>query len=303
MTYQYSFKDCLARAERITWRVEDLIGPDRPLDFTRPFMPESLARTGGLDFLSAAEQLTLNHVRGHAYLTTFGLIEEYILPFVLDHARPYINGEDYRARAFLEFAAEEAKHIQLFRCFCDAFDAGFESPCDVIGPAADIARHILSHPPLSVALLTLHIEWMSQRHYVESIVDDHDLEPRFKSLLLHHWMEEHQHAQLDTLMVQTLAAGMGEAEIQAGIEGYLALGAFLDGGLETQAAFDLAAFELASGKTLDEGERAVFMKVQHQANRWTYIGSGMSHPKFLETLGELSPGMRRTIEATAPAFA
>src|SRR4051812_25264250 len=25
MTYQYSFKDCLERAERITWRVEDLI--------------------------------------------------------------------------------------------------------------------------------------------------------------------------------------------------------------------------------------------------------------------------------------
>ena len=302
MTYQYSFKDCLARAERITWRVEDLIGPDTALDFTRPFMPESLARSGGLDFLSAAEQLTLNHVRGHAYLSIFGLIEEYILPFVLDHARPYINGEDYRARAFLEFAAEEAKHIKLFRCFREAFDSGFGSPCDVIGPAADIARHILSHPPLSVALLTLHIEWMSQRHYLESIKDDRELEPRFKSLLLHHWMEEHQHAQLDTLMVQTIAAGLNEAEIQAGIEGYLALGAFLDGGLKTQAEFDTAAFELASGRTLDEREREAFVKVLHQANRWTYIGSGMSHPKFLETLGELSPGMRLTIETTAPAF-
>lgn len=26
MSYHYNFKDCLARAERITWRVEDLIG-------------------------------------------------------------------------------------------------------------------------------------------------------------------------------------------------------------------------------------------------------------------------------------
>ena len=32
MTYQYSFKDCLARAERITWRVEDLIGGDKTGD-------------------------------------------------------------------------------------------------------------------------------------------------------------------------------------------------------------------------------------------------------------------------------
>src|ERR1700753_2342579 len=115
MTYHYSFKDCLARAERITWRVEDLIGGDKALDFTRPFLPESFARTAPLDFLSPNEKRTLNQIRGHAYLTIFGLVEEFILPFVLDHARPYINGEDYRARAFLEFAAEEAKHIHLFR--------------------------------------------------------------------------------------------------------------------------------------------------------------------------------------------
>ncbi len=44
------------------------------------------------------------------------------------------------------------------------------------------------------------------------------------------------------------------------------------------------------------------MEVQHQANRWTYIGSGMSHPKFLEVLQELSPARRMMIEKAAPAF-
>jgi len=302
MTYHYSFKECLQRAERITWRVEDLIGPDKTLDFAKPFMPESLARTHGLDFLSGAEQRTLNQIRGHAYLAIFGLVEEFILPFVLDHARPYINGEDYRARAFLEFAAEEAKHIHLFRRFREAFTDDFGVTCDVIGPATDIAAHVLGHPPLSVALLTLHIEWMTQRHYMESVQDDNDLDSQFKSLLLHHWMEEHQHAQLDTLMVQTIAAGLSKAEIQAGIEGYLALGGFLDEGLKQQTMLDLAALERTSGRTLVEREREVFVSVQHQANRWTYIGSGMSHPRFLETLGELSPEMRRTIEVAAPDF-
>ena len=128
MTYQYSFKDCLQRAERITWRVEDLIGDDKTLNFSMPFMPESLARIDELDFLSPDEQRTLNQIRGHAYLAIFGLVEEFILPFVVDHARPYINGEDYRARAFLEFAAEEAKHIHLFRRFREAFAAGFAPP-------------------------------------------------------------------------------------------------------------------------------------------------------------------------------
>lgn len=302
MTYVYSFKDCLARAERITWRVEDIIGGDRRMDFTKPFMPEALARTGELDFLDAREKLILNHVRGHAYLAIFGLVEEFILPFVLDHARPLINGDDYRARAFLEFASEEAKHIHLFRTFRAEFTAGFGTPCEVIGPPSAIAAHVLAHAPLSVALLTLHIEWMSQRHFQESIRDNADLDAQFKSLLLHHWQEEHQHAQLDTLMCEMIAERMTQGEIDAAIEGYLALGAFLDGGLKTQTEYDLAAFELASGRRLNAGERDRFMQVQHQANRWTYIGSGMTHPNFLSTLGDLSASKRQMIEGMSPGF-
>ena len=102
MTYQYSFKNLLERAERINWRVEDLIGGDKTLDFTKPFMPENLARTDALTFLSADEKRTLNQIRGHAYLGIFGLVEEFILPFVVEHARPYLTGEEYRARAYLD---------------------------------------------------------------------------------------------------------------------------------------------------------------------------------------------------------
>jgi hypothetical protein len=221
---------------------------------------------------------------------------------VLDHARPLINGDDYRARAFLEFASEEAKHIHLFRLFREDFLKGFGTPCDVIGPPDAIAKHILSHPSLSVALLTLHIEWMTQRHFQDSIQDDAALDPQFKSLLLHHWMEEHQHAQLDALMVQSIAESLSQAEIDAGIDGYLALGAFLDGGLKQQTEFDLDAFQRATGRTLNATERETFMARQHQANRWTYIGSGMSHPRFLEALEQLNPEKRRAIQEAAPTF-
>lgn len=302
MTYQYSFKDLLQRAERITWRVEDLIGGDKTLDFSRPFMPETFARTGELNFLDADERTTLNQIRGHAYLAIFGLVEEFILPFVLDHARPYLNGDDYRARAYLEFASEEAKHIHLFRRFREEFAAGFGVKCDVIGPPEAIAKHVLSHMPLSVALLTLHIEWMTQRHFQDSVQDDGAVDPQFKSLLLHHWMEEHQHAQLDAMMVKTIADNLSQADIDAGIDGYLALGGFLDEGLKQQVAFDLDAFERVTGRTLAKGERETFARLQHQANRWTYIGSGMSHPRFLEALEALSPQKRAMIEGLAPGF-
>jgi hypothetical protein len=302
MTYPYSFKDSLQHAERITWRVDELIGPDKPLDFSRPFMPEGLSRTAELGFLSPAEKLKLSQIRGHTYLTIFGVVEEFILPFVLDHARPKVTGEENQARAYLEFAAEEAKHIHLFRSFREAFAAGFGTPCEVIGPAADIGRHVLSHPPLSVALLILQIEWMTQRHFTMSVQDDRAMEPRFKSLLLHHWMEERQHAQIDTMMVEELAAGMTEAELRVAFDGLNALGVFLDGGLEQQTHFDLEALERSIGRRFAEAEREAFVVAQHQANRWTYIGSGMSHPNFLATVGALSPAARDAVEAAAPSF-
>ena len=65
--------------------------------------------------------------------------------------------------------------------------------------------------------------------------DDGELDPLFKSLLKHHWMEEAQHAKLDTLMVEALAEGRDEAGIEAAIDEYLEIGAFLDGGLKAQA--------------------------------------------------------------------
>ena len=302
MTYHYNFKDVLGRAERITWRVEDLIGDGKTLDFSRNFMPENLARIQGLDFLAPAEQRILNQIRGHAYLSIFGIVEEFIIPFVLDHSRAYINGEDYRARAFLEFASEEAKHIHLFRRFREEFAKGFPAECKVIGPADAIGKHILSHAPLSVALIILHIEWMTQRHFLESVHDDGALDPQFKSLLKHHWMEEMQHAQLDTLMVEALAENMSEADIEKAFEGYLAMGAFLDEGLKQQTAFDLEAFEAASGHELSSEQREKFLAAQHQSNRWAYLGSGMTHPNFLETLGKLSPAKRAILEAAAPNF-
>jgi hypothetical protein len=302
MSYHYNFKDVLGRSERITWRVEDLIGESKTLDFSKRFMPEDLARTDGMTFLSPMEKRTLNQIRGHAYLSIFGLVEEFIVPFVLDHARPFINGEDYRARAFLEFASEEAKHIHLFRRFRQEFVGGFSTVCKVIGPADAVAKHVLSHHPLSVALVILHIEWMTQRHFMESVHDNGALDPQFKSLLKHHWMEEAQHAQLDTLMVESLAQGMTQAEIDKAVDGYVEIGVFLDNGLKQQTAFDLEAFEAGTKRMLSPAERESFMAVQHQANRWTYLGSGMTHKNFLSTLEKISPAKRAMIEGIAPTF-
>ncbi len=299
---QYDYYDTIVASQKVNWRIEDIIGGDKKLDFSKPFMPESLARVSGLAFLNEHEKRVLNQIRGHAYLVIFGLVEEFILPFVLDHIRPSLAEDDYRVRAFLQFAAEEAKHIQLFKIFGEEFKANFGTECKVIGPPSEIAKAILAHEPLGIALAILHIEWMTQRHYIESIRDDQGIDPQFKSLLKNHWLEEAQHAKLDTRMVETLAEAMSKAVIEKGVDEYLEIGGFLDTGVRQQTLFDLEAFETETGRVLNEAEREEFIEVQHQANRWTYIGTGMTHPKFLMSLERLKPKQRERIEMIAPMF-
>ncbi len=297
-----AFAETLAISQRVNWRIEDIIGGDKTLDFTKPFMPESLARIGKLSFLNTEERLVLNQIKGHTYLQIFGLVEEFILPFVLDHIRPSLDQNDFRVRAFLQFASEEAKHIQLFKTFTEEFHKTFPSRCEVIGPASEVAKKILAHQPLAVALVILQLEWMTQRHFIESVKDNQRLDAQFKSLLKYHWLEEAQHAKLDTLMVEALADGMTENEIEKAVDEFLEIAAFLDEGLRQQTVFDLQAMEHAVGYDLSESEREDFIVIQHQANRWTYLGSGMTHPRFLATLGKLSPAQRQRIEGIAPVF-
>ena len=298
----YNFKDVLRTSARAAWQIEDVLPEGSRLDFSRDLLPENLARTADAPGLNAEQRRILNQIRGHEYLTIFGLVEEFILPFVLDHARPQLDGDDERVRALLNFAGEEAKHIHLFKLFHQLFTAEFGTECAVIGPPDAIASKVLGHDPLAVALLILHIEWMTQRHYVDSIHHDGDLDPLFKSLLKHHWMEEAQHAKLDTLMVAALAEGRDEAGIQKAIDEYLELGMFLDNGFKAQAEMNLEALVKATGVWLAADDRTNLIAQQHQALRWTYIGSGMTHPKFVATLGAVSPAARDRIAEVAPAF-
>jgi hypothetical protein len=298
----YSYQAALVASAKVNWRIEDIIGGDKKLDFSKPFMPESLARVESLDFLNVDEKRILNQIRGNSYLSIFVVVEEFILPFLMDHARPHLNGDDYRIRALLQFAGEEAKHIHLFKRFREEFQSGFGVDCGVIGPADAIGKAILAHDPLAVALAILQIEWMTQQHYLEGVKDDQDLDPQFSSLLKHHWMEEAQHAKLDVLVVEALAEGRTRKQIESAFEEYLEIGGFIADGLVAQTQFDLESLERATKRTLTVSEREQFVEVQLQANRWTYLGSGMIHPNFQATLQNLLPELKERIQQIAPSF-
>jgi hypothetical protein len=301
MYHDFNYQATLASSLRAQWQLDDVLRADQDLDFSRNFMPESLARTAALESLNPFEQRVLNQISAHQYLCIFGVVEEFILPFLLDHARPHLLGDDWRVRAILNFASEEAKHIHLFKRFHQAFIRGFPVECQMIGPSEAIGAEVLRHDPLAVGLVILMIEWMTQQHYLGSIRDDGDLDPLFKSLMKHHWMEEAQHAKLDTLIVDALAEGRSEAQIDKAIDEFFEIGGFLDDGLKMQAGFNLDALETAIGRKVEN--RDEILAQQHQAARWTYLGSGMVHERFREALQAISPRAAERIAEAAPVFA
>jgi hypothetical protein len=302
MEKNYSYRSTLAASERIGWKIDDLIGGDKKLDFTKPFMPESLAQIKPLSFLTPEEQVTLNQIRGHEYLCMFGLVEEFILPYVVKHVQPQLSGDDYRVRALLQFAGEEAKHIHLFKRFREEFDDGFATECEFIGPAEAIRRFVLSHSPLGAGIAILHIEWLTLRHYIEGVRDSQELDPQFKSLLKNHWLEESQHTKLDTLIIEEIVSNSTAKEIDQAFAEYAEIGAFLDKGIQQQAGFNVESFVRATGRDLSRSEREQVHDAMLKGVRWTYLGSGMTHPNFLATVEAIKPEARAEIEKMAPAF-
>jgi len=302
MTQTLNYERLLETSKRVNWRLEDIIGADKPMDFSKPFLPESFARTTSLDFLGKAERLKLNQIRAFGYLAMFELVERCILP-VIEELTPSKPGQDpHRAPALAQFAAEETKHIELFVRFRAAFVEGFDVACGFIGPAEQIGAAIRAHSPLGLALFVLGIEWATQRHYVESVQADEGLDPQFKSLLKHHWIEESQHAKLDALVFFELAESCSDEQIGRAIDDFLDIGAFIDGGLAQQVQLDLQALETTIGRTLSPVEREAFRASQHQAMRWTFIGSALRNDGFLNAVGKVSPAGRARFESVAPAF-
>jgi hypothetical protein len=71
--------------------------------------------------------------------------------------------------------------------------------------------------------------------------------------------------------------------------------------LKQQAGFNLDAMEAIIGHSLPDREEIEAQ--QHQAARWTYIGSGMVHERFKNTLHSMSRRAAERIAEAAPVFA
>jgi hypothetical protein len=304
LTHDYSYAGCLSDAIKVNWRVEDVLGPHKSLDFSKPFLPESLARTETTPLLSPRERLRLNQIRGQSYLHILSVAEHFILPFVLDQARLSMGEDLTQIRALATFADEEAKHMHLFARFREEFDSGFPVSCGRVGNVVEIARTVLAHHPLAVAITNLMLEWMTQRHYLGSVRDEGatDLDPLFVSLLRHHWLEEAQHAKLDTLVIQRLADTEGAAGVAKAFDDFLSIVSFLDETLAAQVTYDVDALSRVTDRAFSADQLADIKAVQSRAFRHTFLVSGMTHPNFVKPTSELSADGAARVAVLAQAL-
>ena len=148
-------------------------------------------------------------------------------------------------------------------------------------------------------LFTSAIEWLTLRHYLEAIEDDAQLDPFTQSIFKAHWQEESQHAQLDHLETVRAFASMDAAERERAVDELIELVAAVDGLLKQQVEHDLANLSSILGRTftapqLDELRREVL-----RAKRWTFILSGVTHPRFQELFTEVTTPAQRERVGTA----
>ena len=300
----YSYESALKNAAKVNWHVEDIINDKKRLDFSKRFLPETLANVNNISCLTDQEKLLLNQIRGNSYLHIFGLVEEFIVPTVINHVNERGLEDIVATQALLHFAEEESKHIELFRRFAEEFEIGFGSRCDCIGPVQEIAHAVMKYSPLGVILVTLYIEWMTQYHYLESVRDNYidNLDPQFCSLLKNHWLEEAQHTHLDTMMLQQRINNLDATSIATGVEDFFKIVDFLHGGLMMQVKLDIESLSRVAGKTFTQKEIQEITSVQEKSYNWTFIISGITHRNFIRTFNEISPAHNGRLTDTAQKY-
>jgi hypothetical protein len=299
LSLSFDYDSCVRSSEKVSWQLDEVMPPGTRLDFGKPFLPKSLAGIRTLPFLSHGEDRTLNQITGNAYLNLFGFVEEYILATVVKHAQAETFGDADAMRALLRFADEEAKHMKLFARYVEAFkrDVGFET--EVLGSAVAVAGVIMSKSPMAVLMVTLHLEIMTQAHYVECVRDDDEIDPFFAKLLRMHWLEEAQHARIDALELDKLLDGASPAQIQTAFDDYVDLIGAFDGLLKAQSEMDERTLERASGRTFEAAEKAAIIESQHAGYRRTFLTYGMTNPMFARHLETMSPAGAAAVKARA----
>jgi hypothetical protein len=301
LSHNYSYGDVLQSSIKGAWTERQVL-EGRNFDFSKRFLPDRLSGVDDIRCLNDREKLSLNQIMGNAYCHIFAYVEEYIIPQALEAAQKGIYGEETRLRALIRFAEDETKHQALFRRSIALFEEGFGAKCGLIPGREEVAKVVLSKSRLCSYLLTSMIEWFTQVHYVEHVRDRNELDGLFRDLLKYHWIDEAQHAKIDSLLIDELTREISAADREKAVDELLELGGAVDVLLSQQADLDMQSLEKKIERTLRDEEKAKIKEHTLRAYRWTFLVSGLEHPTFVQIVGELTSEGQGKLRAAAQAL-
>lgn len=284
MAITYTYAECLQNSYKVNWRIGDVVD-GRRFDLARPWLPARLSAVSRLPRLAPAERVKLTHVEMGAYAHLFGYVEEFIAPKMLELARDFEIEQREAFDALTNFAAEEVKHMNLFREVRGKVDEAVGFRLALLTGAPDVARAVLGKNTGAVLLLTTAIEWLTQLHWVGCFQDDEGLDPFTRHIFRSHWQEESQHARVDHLETLRAFEHMGPVERDQAIADLIELVGAVDGLLQTQSRLDVENFQRHVGRRLGGREEAEIGAAVLAAKRYTFIESGVTHPNFAKLFG------------------
>jgi para-aminobenzoate N-oxygenase AurF len=288
----YSFSDCLQNSYKVNWRIGDVLA-NRQFDSGSRWLPARLSGADGVAFLSDSERTKLNQVEMAAYAHLFGFVEEFIAPKMLSLASGHELQDREAFDALVNFAAEEVKHMNLFREVRTRVDGALGFELKLLEGERNVARAVLDKNTGAVLLLTAAIEWFTQLHYVEAFKDDASVDPLTKSIFKAHWQEESQHARMDHLETLRVFAAMRPVEKDAAIADLIDLVAAVDGLLRTQTRYDVENLERCLDRTFDSPQTEALFRSILRAKRYCFIESGVTHPNFQALFTEVTTPEQR----------
>ena len=297
----YSYPEILRHSKQVAWREDDVLN-GRNFDFSKRFLPNKLTGVDGITCLSEAEKTRLNQIMGNAYCHIFAYVEEFIIPTVMEEALEDVHGDEVRLRSLMRFTEEELKHQELFRRSIAMFAQGIGFDMDLIPDREAVAGVVRSKSKLAVLMLTTIIEWFVQLHYTEHVLGEEDLDGLFRDLLKYHWLDEAQHAKIDTNLVMETAAEVTPEERERAIDEVLELGMAIDGLLLQQIGMNVDALERATGRVFTSDERDEITRETQHAWRWTFLVSGLRHPNVVDLVAEITEQGAAKFDAAAEAL-
>jgi hypothetical protein len=294
----YSYSKSFDLSKKINWTVEELLA-GREFSRDKRWLPNGLSAAAELADQSDAFLTQLTQVEMASYSHLFGFVEEFIAPLMAkrssDHAIDNIDGFN----ALSNFVSEEIKHMELFREVRRKVDETLDTKLELLDNNGDVAKLVLSHCDGAVLLLTACIEWLTQRHYLEAFKDQEgELDPLTLRIFKAHWCEEAQHAKIDHLETLREFEILSDEQKTVAAKELAGLVNAVDGLLQAQAAMDVRNLESLMRAALPTSERERVEAAILKAKRYTFIGSGVTHPKFQELFEAVfTPAQRELVVA------